>query len=181
MWGLFLKKVYEPSPHKDVCSTIGMGFLDSTLTYIDDIDWLVPPRMPVTIRICHYHCLLRGIPINPPFRYRDRGLSPQRHGRNGGATEDGYERSGAICLRSLAEDLATGSKIPSPNGEFLETSWELIINKLSNSQGYPVRGRGQYQTPWYILCFVADNLHVTTFWINFNKTWNHVENQSPKL
>ena len=123
----------------------------------------------------------KGDSYKLPFRYRDRGLSPQRHGRNGGATEDGYERSGAICLRSLAEDLATGSKIPSPNGEFLETSWELIINKLSNSQGYPVRGRGQYQTPWYILCFVADNLHVTTFWINFNKTWNHVENQPPKL
>lgn len=72
-----MKKVYEPSPHKDVCSTIGMGFLDSTLTYIDDIDCLVPPRMLVTIRICHYHCLLRGIPINSPSDTETVGCPPK--------------------------------------------------------------------------------------------------------
>ena len=144
----FLKKVYEPSPHKDVCSTIGMGFLDSTLTYIDDIDCLVPPRMLVTIRICHYHCLLRGIPINSPSDTETGGCPPQRHGRNGGATEDGYERSGAICLRSLAvgEDVLKRTLWQDPkshhqNGEFLETSWEF--NKLSNSQGrVPSKGEG---------------------------------------
>lgn len=152
--GYFWRRYTNTShhPHKDVCSTIGMGFLDSTLTYIDDIDWLVPPRMPVTIRICHYHCLLRGIPINPPFRYRDRGRVPPKTWKKWWS----HRRWLWTKWRNMPSklgcgDLVTGSKIPSPNEEFLETSWEF--HKLSNSQGgYPVRGRGQYQTPWYMFC-----------------------------